>query len=90
MEAKAFGAWNLHNALLEYPLDFFVTYSSISSLLGNAGQLNYAAANAFLDGLAISRNALGLTGLSINWGVISDVGMVSRNEQVGARLKKLA
>lgn len=89
MSPKAIGAWNLHHALGNHKLDFFVCYSSITSLLGNFGQINYAAANGFLDGLALARNALGLAGLTINWGVIGDVGMVSRNEGVGERLRQI-
>lgn len=50
------------------PLDFFILYSSIASVLGPRGQSNYAAANAFLDGVAWQRRAAGQRALSINWG----------------------
>lgn len=89
MNAKALGAWNLHNALINNPLDFFICYSSISSLLGNISQANYAAANAFLDGLMQYRRGLGLNGLSINWGAIEDVGMVARDERLKAHLAQI-
>jgi acyl transferase domain-containing protein/acyl carrier protein len=78
MEPKVAGAWNLHHAMLDDPLEFFVLFSSASSIFGAPGQVNYAAANAFLDGLAEYRRANGLAGCSINWGPWSDVGMSMR------------
>jgi NAD(P)-dependent dehydrogenase (short-subunit alcohol dehydrogenase family)/acyl carrier protein len=77
MAAKVDGAWNLHQMTLDLPLDFFVCFSSISSTLGNAGQGNYAAANAFLDALAHHRRALGLPSLTVNWGPWAEVGMAA-------------
>ncbi|MFG6100258.1 SDR family NAD(P)-dependent oxidoreductase [Leptothoe sp. ISB3NOV94-8A] len=65
---KVKGAWLLHENTKHLDLDFFVCFSSVASLLGAPGQGNYAAANAFLDGLAHYRQAQGLPGLSINWG----------------------
>jgi acyl transferase domain-containing protein/acyl carrier protein len=78
MEPKVAGAWNLHHATLGDPLEFFVLFSSASSVFGAPGQVNYAAANAFLDRLAEYRRSNGLAGCSINWGPWSDVGMSMR------------
>jgi NAD(P)-dependent dehydrogenase (short-subunit alcohol dehydrogenase family)/acyl carrier protein len=75
---KVLGAWNLHSLTADLPLDFFVVFSSVSSVLGSPGQGNYAAANAFLDGLAQDRRSHGLPCLSINWGPWAEVGMAAR------------
>ncbi|AOX01783.1 short-chain dehydrogenase [Moorena producens PAL-8-15-08-1] len=75
MAPKLEGAWNLHTLTQNSPLDFFICFSSVASLLGSPGQGNYAAANAFMDGLVYHRRAMGLPGLSINWGPWSTAGM---------------
>ncbi len=77
MQPKVQGGWNLHQLTRDQDLDFFICFSSISSLLGNAAQGNYAAANAFLDGLCQYRHSLGLPGLSLNWGPWDDAGMAA-------------
>jgi acyl carrier protein len=86
MSPKVLGAFNLHAASAEMPLDFFVLYSSVASLLGSAGQASYAASNAFLDALAHHRRARGLAGLSINWGPFAEVGMAAADARRGRRL----
>jgi myxalamid-type polyketide synthase MxaE and MxaD len=82
---KVHGAWHLHNQTLSQSLDFFVLFSSVASLMGSAGQANYAAANAFMDGLAHYRRAGGHPALTINWGPWGDVGMAAA-EPVQRRL----
>jgi acyl transferase domain-containing protein/acyl carrier protein len=82
---KIQGAWNLHNQTLNSTLDFFVLFSSISSVLGNSGQAAYAAGNSFLDALAHQRRALGLHGLSIDWGPWAEVGMAASRSEDFAR-----
>ncbi len=75
---KAGGAWTLHQAMAQLPLDFFVLFSSAASVLGSVGQGPYAAANAFLDGLAHERRRQGLPALSINWGPWDNLGMTAK------------
>jgi 8-amino-7-oxononanoate synthase len=80
MVPKVNGAWNLHVATQDLPLDFFVCFSSAAAVLGSPGQGNYAAANSFLDALMQERRRSGLPGLSVNWGAWS-VGMAERMGQ---------
>jgi 8-amino-7-oxononanoate synthase len=87
MAPKVAGAWNLHTQSLDLPLDFFVCFSSVAALLGSPGQGNYAAANAFMDGLTHHRRSLGLPGLSLNWGPWGGAGMAAElNDRDAARL----
>lgn len=87
MAPKIDGAWHLHRLTRDRPLDFFVLYSSVASLLGSPGQTNYAAANSFMDALAQHRRAAGLPGLSISWGPFSEVGLAAAREVRGERLQ---
>ncbi|WP_010098224.1 beta-ketoacyl reductase, partial [Burkholderia ubonensis] len=75
--AKVHGTLNLHHALRGRALDFFVLYSSAAALLGNPGQTNYAAANAFLDSFAAYRRGLGQAGLAIGWAGWAGGGMAA-------------
>ena len=71
---KMLGAWHLHRATEHRELDLFLLFSSIVGTLGNAGQANHAAANAFLDQLAAHRRARGLPGQAIAWGAWAGLG----------------
>ena len=78
--AKIAGSWNLHEATSRHQLDYFVMYSSGTTVVGNPGQANYVAANIFLESLAQYRRARGLPGLSVAWGAIKDVGILARHD----------
>ncbi len=85
---KALGCWHLHEATKAMALDHFVSYSSISAIYGNPGQVSYVAANSFLDNFSSYRRSMGLPAMTINWGVIGDVGFVARSGNVGGLLYK--
>jgi len=81
MAPKVLGAWNLHRQTMGESLDFFFSFSSAVALLGNPLQANYAAANAFLDALAVYRRARGLPATTINFGVLAGSGWVARQPE---------
>jgi 8-amino-7-oxononanoate synthase len=76
-ESKAHAAWYFHKGCQQenITLDHFVLFSSIASSMGSVGQSNYAAANSFLDQLALYRYQQGLSAVSIDWGPWAEAGM---------------
>jgi len=85
---KIAGAWALDAATREDPLDFFVLFSSFASIVGNIGQGNYAAANAFLDALAHRRRAEGRPALAVNWGAIAARGYVAQHAEIEQHFRR--
>ena len=73
---KVDGTWNLHNSLLDQPLDFFFMASSTATIVNLPGQGNYYAANTFLEAFCQYRHSLGLPASVLNICPIDDVGFV--------------
>lgn len=84
---KVAGSMNLHKHLPN--LEFFIMLSSLTGVLGNVSQANYAAGNTFQDALARHRTANGLPAVVIDLGAVTSVGYVAeRNERVRERVEK--
>lgn len=78
---KIQGTWNLHNAAISagLELDFFVLFSSLSGIIGQPGQANYASANTFLDAFVQYRNGLGLPASAVDIGAVDGIGYISND-----------
>ena len=81
LSPKILGAWHLHRATMDRDLDMFILFSSRVGVMGNPGQANHAAANAFLDQLAGHRRAMGLPGQAIAWGAWSEIGEAAEQRE---------
>lgn len=84
---KAQGAETLDALCRDMALDFFVMFSSATTLFGNPGQANYVAANYWLEALARQRLANGLPATVVLWGAIDDAGFLARNEDIKQALQ---
>ena len=83
---KIQGTWNMHNAMPR-DLDFFIMLASISGIVGNGSQSNYAAGNTFQDGLAHYRRSQGLAACTLDLSVMAGIGWVAENVKVTAEHK---
>lgn len=89
LRPKVQGTHNLHQFFgPSRPLDFFIACSSVSGACGNAGQANYAAGNTYQDALAQHRRARGLKAVSVNLGIMRDVGAIAETAGVGNNLSQ--
>ncbi|KAK1139769.1 Type I Iterative Polyketide synthase (PKS) [Aspergillus melleus] len=77
LASKVTGTWNLHHALQASPLSFFVLCSSIAGLMGSPGQMNYAAANVFLNSFTQFRLQQSLPASVVSLGGVDDIGFLA-------------
>lgn len=80
---KIVGGWLLHQYTKDMDLDFFILFSSILSLMGSPGQINYTAGNAFLDALGAHRRSRQLPTLVMNWGPWGEIGLATHSGNRG-------
>lgn len=85
VKPKTQGSWNLHE-LLPKGMDFFILASSISGIMGQATQINYAAGNTYQDALAGYRLSIGEKAVSLDLGILATGGLVSQNKGLAERL----
>jgi len=86
--AKLYGTGVLDKVLGETPLDFMVLFSSNSAFVAPQGQVDYVAANAFLNAWADSRRQMhDYPVIAVNWGIWKNIGMVSSdsNESIASQ-----
>ncbi len=83
---KVTGTLVLEEIFQEKTLDFFVLFSSISAVIGGAGQVDYCAANCFLDAFACSQTAHPT--ISINWDTWQEIGMSANINHLPDALKQ--
>ncbi|KAF6814034.1 hypothetical protein CSOJ01_04267 [Colletotrichum sojae] len=84
LRPKVQGTWNLHEYFNhDRPLDFFIICSSISGMYGYPSQAQYSAGNTYQDTLARYRRAQGLKAVSVNLGIMRDVGVLAEQGATG-------
>jgi acyl transferase domain-containing protein len=95
LRPKVDGVLHLDELLRDDPLEVFVLCSGLAAIVGNQGQSDYAAANGFLDGFAVQREALRRAGqrrgrtLSINWPLWAGAGGMGVPDYIEAELRRM-
>jgi aryl carrier-like protein len=79
---KVPAVWNIHEALKDHKIDFFVLFASSSGIIGQPGQANYSAGNTFNDAFVQYRQSLGMPASVLDIGAVEDIGYVSKNPQI--------
>ena len=79
IKPKCKGVWNLHDVLLPYNLNFFITLSSVAGMIGNRGQAAYAATGTFLDAFVSYRQNLGLSCVTFDLAPVEGIGYLAEN-----------
>ncbi|KAM7191954.1 polyketide synthase [Naviculisporaceae sp. PSN 640] len=85
VSSKVWTSWHLHQVLPK-ELDFFILLSSVSGVIGNPGQSNYAAGCTFQDSLAKYRQSQGWKATSIDLGAVRDVGVIAESDKLHSKL----
>lgn len=88
LRPKVEAASNLDRLTRGAELDYFILFSSATTVVGNPGQANYVAANAYLESLARRRRSAGLPALAVAWGALEDVGFLAREAEVREKLAR--
>ncbi len=89
MSPKVAGTVNLYNTVEKEALDFFMMLSSITSMVGNMGQANYASANYFQNAFAVYMNMNKLPGYTFCWGPWSESGMAAGKDSVSNTMERM-
>jgi len=87
---KVPATWNIHEALKDSDLDFFVCFASGSGIIGQSGQANYAAGNTFNNVFVQYRHSLGMHASVLDIGVVEEIGYVSENPHILESLRAAA
>lgn len=89
LRPKTEGTLKLYQTLKDNSLDFFIMLSSITSIVGNMGQANYAAANYFMNQFAGYLRQNQIPGFTFCWGPWNEAGMATSNDAIGTSMDRM-